>query len=277
MFFQDISPSLALLRLDLVGGNKPLKLKLNLEFLRQSSYKRLLTFGGAHSNHLRAAALACAQDNIPLVAVVRGEAATVPSPTLRLLQAHGVEIQFISRSEYREKDYTKFQENYPDCYVLPEGGANRLAVLGVSAIMTYFNERPHPDYLCVCVGTGATAAGLVHSFWNSNTHIIGYSVLKNGAFLYKDIYNLLCQCRPEAIWEEFLKKFSLKTDYHFGGYAKTTAEMRLFQTQFEAKHNLRLDQVYTAKMLYGICNESAFFKDTKTVALHTYNPEGEAG
>ncbi len=44
----------------------------------------------------------------------------------------------------------------------------------------------------------------------------------------------------------------IETGFHFGGYARTTPELSAFIRDFETRHGLRLDPVYTAKMMYGI-------------------------
>ena len=52
--------NISIKRLDLVhphiSGNKFFKLKYNLLAARQQGYKKLLTFGGAYSNHIAATA-----------------------------------------------------------------------------------------------------------------------------------------------------------------------------------------------------------------------------
>ncbi|WP_405085817.1 hypothetical protein [Microbispora sp. NBC_01389] len=41
-------------------------------------------------------------------------------------------------------------------------------------------------------------------------------------------------------------------NYHFGGYAKTKPELLSFIEDFEKRHGLRPDRLYTGKMMYGI-------------------------
>src|SRR4051812_21512449 len=68
---------LRLKRDDLIGpdlpGNKWRKLRYNLEAARQQGFTRLLTFGGAYSNHIRATAAAGHHLGFETVGVIRGE------------------------------------------------------------------------------------------------------------------------------------------------------------------------------------------------------------
>jgi hypothetical protein len=56
-----------------VPGNKWRKLKYNLTAAREQGYARLLTFGGAFSNHIRAVAAAGHYLGFATVGVIRGE------------------------------------------------------------------------------------------------------------------------------------------------------------------------------------------------------------
>jgi 1-aminocyclopropane-1-carboxylate deaminase/D-cysteine desulfhydrase-like pyridoxal-dependent ACC family enzyme len=61
-------------RLDLlhpiVSGNKFFKLKYNIEQAKHLGVERIVTFGGAYSNHLHAAAWACKENNLQLIALI---------------------------------------------------------------------------------------------------------------------------------------------------------------------------------------------------------------
>ncbi|MGW4527470.1 hypothetical protein [Amycolatopsis sp. NPDC004378] len=56
-----------------VPGNKWRKLRYNLEAARDQGFTRLLTFGGAFSNHIRATAAAGHYLGFETVGVIRGE------------------------------------------------------------------------------------------------------------------------------------------------------------------------------------------------------------
>lgn len=49
-----------------------------------------------------------------------------------------------------------------------------------------------------------------------------------------------------------LGTWDINYDYHFGGYAKTKPELNQFVAEFGQRHNIVLDWVYEAKMMYGL-------------------------
>src|ERR1700752_1271463 len=98
--------NLHVLRLDAIdfyaGGNKLFKLKYNLEEAEKKGFGKILTFGGAWSNHL--AAVASVNNNpLPIIAVIRGEEPKAYSDTLTYCKEKGVELHFILREDYRRK------------------------------------------------------------------------------------------------------------------------------------------------------------------------------
>ncbi|MGB3757174.1 MAG: pyridoxal-phosphate dependent enzyme, partial [Rivularia sp. (in: cyanobacteria)] len=149
-----------------VSGNKWRKLKYNLQAAKQQQQKRLLTFGGAYSNHIAATAAAGKMFGFETIGVIRGELIKPLNPTLHLAQQQGMQLVFVGRKEYRqEKELiaTGLQDELGKCYVIPEGGSNTLAVKGCAEIVAEVREQLDgvPDYFCVSSGTGGTAAGLV--------------------------------------------------------------------------------------------------------------------
>ena len=117
-----------ILRLDLlhpvISGNKWFKLKGHLQ--QASAAHPVITFGGAWSNHLIATSFATQQKGIPSIGIVRGEKPPVMSATLKAAADYGMQLEFISRSEYAAKDEPAFlgrlTERYPNAYIIPEGG-----------------------------------------------------------------------------------------------------------------------------------------------------------
>src|SRR5258708_1399428 len=92
--------TLYVLRLDTIdlyaGGKKLFKLKYNLEEAKKQGFKKILTFGGAWSNHLAAVASASTH-SLPIIAVIRGEEPAIYSDTLNYCKEKGVELYFVSR------------------------------------------------------------------------------------------------------------------------------------------------------------------------------------
>lgn len=266
--------SLYVLRLDALdyyaGGNKFFKLKYNLEEARRQGHKKLLTFGGAWSNHLAAVAVVAGQQ-LEVIAVVRGEEPKEYSDTLRFCKEKGVRLHFVSREEYRRKNEPGFIEElrkkFGNFYLLPEGGSNELAAKGCREILEHINIDF--DYACCPVGSGGTIAGIASGL-KPHQKALGFTAVKGGEYLSSIIHTLA----PEA------SNFKLATDYHFGGFAKVTLELRAFKKQFETENGFELDYIYTSKMFYGIFDllQKGFFTPgSKIVAIHTGGLQGNAG
>lgn len=255
-----------------VSGNKFRKLRYNLIEAKQQKYSKLLTFGGAYSNHIAAVAYAGKLNGFETIGVIRGdelEANWANNPTLQFANLCGMQFEFVSREAYRNKTDELFLEGlklkFDDFYSIPEGGTNDLAVKGCEEILTELDNEF--DYVCVSVGTGGTISGIINGSFDGQK-IIGFPALK-GDFLIKDICN-------------FAKKdnWSLNLDYHFGGYGKVTPELILFINSFFEDNNIPLDPIYTGKMVYGVMDliEKDFFeKGSKILLIHTGGLQGIEG
>ncbi|GAB3947365.1 pyridoxal-phosphate dependent enzyme [Spirosoma harenae] len=280
-FPEPVNIRLAIKRDDLlhttVSGNKWRKLKYNLLAALEQGFDTLLTFGGAYSNHLYAVAAAGREFGFSTIGIVRGEElAQLPlNPTLTFCQSCGMTLHFISRTDYQHKEESAFldqlTQQFGRCYVIPEGGTNELAIRGTAEILpeliTQLSDAP--DYVCCPVGTGGTVLGLVQSV-PVGTEVLGFVVLKSGSGFKVQASGY------ESIANE-INNLKLISDYHFGGYAKTTPELLRFIQKFEQKTGVLLDQVYTGKMMYGIYDlaRNGYFKDgSSVVAVHTGGLQG---
>jgi 1-aminocyclopropane-1-carboxylate deaminase/D-cysteine desulfhydrase-like pyridoxal-dependent ACC family enzyme len=153
--------------------------------------------------------------------------------------------------------------------VIPEGGANAAGILGCMEIVPLINTSF--DYVAVACGTGTTLAGIVQAL-KSNQKALGFAALKGGQFLSDTIE----QVTPINLH----KNFTILDNYHFGGYAKFTPELLGFIDQFEQTQNIKLDFVYTAKMMFGIFDliQNHYFAENATiVAIHSGGLQGNQG
>lgn len=256
----------------IISGNKYRKLKYNIEAAKKEGKNTLLTFGGAFSNHIAAVAEVGSVYKLKTIGVIRGEelmSKINDNPTLKHAQDCGMQFKFISRTDFRNKEDLNFIENlkneFGEFYNIPEGGTNSLAVKGCEEILT--EDDSSFDYICAPVGTGGTLAGLINSV-KMNQQVLGFSALK-GDFLQEDISKFAKQDRWKLI-----------TDYHFGGYAKINNELITFINAFKALNNIRLDPIYTGKMLFGIqdmISKNYFPKGSKILVIHTGGLQGIAG
>ncbi len=245
-----------------IFGNKWYKLKYNLIEAGKLNKKTLLTFGGAYSNHIYATAAAGKIFGFKTIGIIRGEEHLPLNPVLEFAKSNGMLINYVKRSVYRKKNEQEFidllYKTYGDFYLLPEGGTNQLAVKGCSEIHNSINL--HYDYICTACGTGGTIAGLI-SGAKKEFKVLGFSVLKGGDFLNDVVKDLITATGNNSVnWEIF-------SDYHFGGYAKSTAQLKSFLSDFETTNNFKPDSIYFGKMLFGIYDLiiKGYFNENKTI------------
>jgi 1-aminocyclopropane-1-carboxylate deaminase len=255
-----------------ISGNKFRKLKYNLLKANEENKTKLLTFGGAFSNHIAAVAYAGKSNNFETIGIIRGdelESKVFENPTLQFAQDCGMKFQFISREEYKIKrlmySLKNYKKHFGDFYLIPEGGSNSLAVKGCEEIIT--NEDSHFSHVCCSIGTGSTISGLINA---SHLHqkIIGFPSLK-GDFLSEDIRKFATKIN----WE-------LVSDYHFGGYGKINEELVFFINDFYQKTKIPLDPIYTGKMMFGIIDlikKEYFPRGAAILAIHTGGLQGING
>ncbi len=265
-----------------ISGNKWRKLIYNFLNAVDKGYTRLLTFGGAYSNHLYAVAAAGKRAGVQTIGIVRGERPTSLSPTLQFAESCGMHLEFWSREAYALKDqspvFQEIESRYAPFYLIPEGGSNALAVKGCTEIVA---ELTQPfDYLCCACGTGGTLAGLIAGAAGQG-QVLGFSALKGGEFLVEEVRQLLNAYYlyeyPSETGVSVPENWHIETGYHFGGYAKHTPDLLNFIRRFERENAFLIEQVYTAKMLWGIEDllRKDFFQPSKTiVSIHTGGLQG---
>ncbi|MEV0392855.1 1-aminocyclopropane-1-carboxylate deaminase/D-cysteine desulfhydrase [Polymorphospora rubra] len=105
---------------------------------------------------------------------------------------------------------------------------------------------------------------------------IGFAALKGGGYLANEVAALIDASGPmpeTCRLEEPVKiDWSVETDFHFGGFARTTAELDRFIADFGVRHGIRLDRIYVGKMLAGLFTMIAagrFAPGTTIVAVVT--------
>jgi 1-aminocyclopropane-1-carboxylate deaminase len=244
-----------------IQGNKWHKLKHNLEAAKGAEKSTLLTFGGAYSNHIAATAAAGQTFGFQTIGYIRGdELADRPerwSQTLHTAQQNGMQLHFLSRSDYRLKTQSDFLEvlsaEHPAAYILPEGGTNQTAVQGFQTLsQTIEFQCPNWSHLFTAVGTGGTLAGLVKfATPNPQRHILGVASLKQADYLIPDIESLSGVSYNVA----HSPNWRLLTEYCGQGYGQTAPDIEAAQHWFESQFHIPLDSVYTNKMVYGFLQE----------------------
>lgn len=264
---------LTIKRLDLIhpqiSGNKFYKLKYNLMEAQRLGYKTVLSFGGAYSNHIAATAYAAQYFGFQSIGIIRGEelAHRPLNATLSTAQQHAMQLHFVSRENYKKKQdiefLTQLQRQFPNSYIIPEGGSNDLAIQGTREILSPTDQLNY-DIICCAVGTGGTITGLIEACHNKQ-YILGFSALK-GNFLTDIVQGYTSKTN-----------WSIRDDYCFGGYAKTSAELINFIEQFEQEQKIPLDPIYTGKMLYGIFDllkQGYFAANKRILVIHSGGLQG---
>ena len=256
-----------------VSGNKWRKLKYNLLEAQARNEQAILTFGGAYSNHLYATAAAGNASGLKTIGIVRGlELEGKENATLQFCREQGMQLHFVTREEYRQRHSEEYLEHiavhFGNPYLIPEGGTNELALKGVAEMVYEIKDQlgATPDFIATAAGTGGTAAGILLG----GADVLAFSALKGGDFLKEDIRQLLNDYQHPG-------NLTLLADYHFGGYAKWDNELLVFMQDFGAGFNIQLEQVYTAKMFYGLFDliQKGYFKaETTIVAVHTGGLQG---
>ncbi|OEK02756.1 1-aminocyclopropane-1-carboxylate deaminase [Roseivirga sp. 4D4] len=256
-------------------GNKWRKLKYNLEEAKRQGHDTLLTFGGAYSNHIYAVAGVGKAHGFKTIGVIRGEETLPLNDTLSYAASCGMRIHYLNRTQYRDKDSANvkqtLQYEFGDFYTIPEGGTNNLAIKGCTEIISELEE----DYshYCLSVGTGGTICGIIQGLGGSGS-ILGFSSLK-GSFLTAEVEKL----NSEYV-DTVFANWQINNDFHFGGYAKVKPELLKFTSDFESRHQILLDPVYTGKAMYGLyqlIHNGHFKSGDQILFIHTGGLQGRKG
>ncbi len=292
----------SVLRLDLgtrwAMGNKYFKLRDNLDQLVVQKARRVLSFGGAWSNHLLALSQTAQISGIQSVGVVRGEEG-FDNKLLARMRSHGMRLHFISRAQYRRRhdpDFCGELCQQLDCDTwLPEGGANELAVSGCEEIASLIGNRSKFTQVISAVGTGATLAGIVRGC-SPTQKVTGIQVVSDpGVF---DRIDHWVGNGVSASWSlfngaGFTGAGSKSADSKSTGskstgskstavspYAKPSSRLLEFIVQFYKSTGIALDPVYTGPALSAALSAAflhSIARGEKVVFVHTGGLAGAAG
>ncbi len=260
--------TLSILRLDkvhpVVSGNKWFKLKHYLAEALEAKKNTIASFGGAFSNHIVALAYACKELKLASVGFIRGEAAG--SITLKDASEAGMQLHYISRNDFCDKNQLKNLYHQPNWYWVNEGGYGSTGAKGASTIFEIVNLNSFTHIVCA-VGTGTMMGGLIEAAY-SHQKIIGISVLKNNFSIEAEVKFLLNkQDQP----------FTILYDYHFGGYAKHTPILLNFMNELFLSEALPTDIVYTGKLMFAVndlVEKKYFGDDANVLVIHSGGLQG---
>lgn len=258
-----------------ISGNKYRKLYFLSQRRKERSYRGILSFGGAYSNHLHALAWYCRAEGLPLTAVIRTAGPLPESPMLHDIKNWGTQVKILSPAQYRRKDTPEFLEKlargYQGYLIVPEGGSAPESVLGIYQMMEEIDlQYPEADFLVCPVGTGATLAGIVRAK-RPEQYALGISALKSSGH-----YD-----RLRETWElENYDKWTVAEQWHWGGYGKVPVPLQDFIRNFQMKSGILLDPLYNGKAMYALIRylkHGLFPRGSRIVFLHTGGTQGWRG
>jgi 1-aminocyclopropane-1-carboxylate deaminase/D-cysteine desulfhydrase-like pyridoxal-dependent ACC family enzyme len=205
------------------------------------------------------------------IGIIRGEKPAELSHTLKFCLEQNMQLEFRTRKEYANKAESSFlislEKKFGEHILIPEGGFNQQGVKGAAMITDHFKSKNY-THICCAIGTATTFAGLITS--SSNTQqVIGFPALKNMNDINDRIKHLSVNIEN--------KHYELIGDYHFGGYAKYSNELISFMNNFFESHQVPLDFIYTAKMMFGVIDlidKNYFLPQSKILCIHTGGLQG---
>lgn len=261
-----------MLRLDkihpLVSGNKWFKLRYYLEEALQLGKKRVITFGGAWSNHILATAAACRLHQIACTGIIRGEKPRELSASLREAVQLGMHLVFMDRETYNSQQpppELQQEENF----IIPQGGYGSPGVIGAAMIAGHIDPSRGYTHILCATGTGTMLAGLALSS-RPQQIVTGISVMKNNFQLEEETRNLLPGGK---------NNFQLLHEYHSGGYAKYTPGLISFMNDFYRVTGIPTDIVYTGKLCYAaadLVQKKYFPEGSRLLLIHSGGLSGNA-
>jgi 1-aminocyclopropane-1-carboxylate deaminase len=242
----------------IISGNKWRKLREYIQFAQLKGIMRVISFGGAYSNHLYALAYATKILGIQSIGIIRGEELNPKSnPYLTKMQEWGMELHFMTRAEYQRKLIPE-SINQINCITIAEGGFGKEAIAGIVALANEIQSLGSMDHLFCPIGTGATYLGISQSLPEVKIH--GVLTLNN-----KEEIKANSAALSIPIQE-------LHDNYIFGKYAKQSFELEEFCTTFYQKHHIKIEPIYTGRMFYGLydlISKDYFKPGSQIMAIHT--------
>lgn len=250
-----------------ISGNKWYKLRFYLEDAISKGFTEIASFGGTYSNHIIATACACQQHQLKSIGFIRGDQTDKLSQTLQSAQSYGMRLQFVSRSDYKNK--TSIVQNNPGKgrYWIPEGGYGYLGAKGAATLLEKVTLKDY-THLVAAIGSGTMVAGILNASL-SYQQVMGISSQKNNANLETEVKSLVKPVNQD--------RFIYIPDYHFGGFAKHPTELLNFMNQFWLKESVPTDIVYTGKVFYAVSNllDKRYFKSSdRVLVIHSGGLQG---
>ena len=272
--FDDAKLSVDVLRTDLihpiVSGNKWFKLRFYIDQVLSGKYTGIVTMGGPFSNHLVATAAAGALNNFPTVGLIRGEEPESYSATLTEMTSLGMKIQFLTREQYRNADFSInwASEQFPEYLFIEEGGRGNDGIKGASTMADLCNFNDYTHIICA-IGTGTMISGLLKRS-TPTQKIWGIPVLKISEGDNSPLYHFIAA-------SDTSNNLTIWYDFHEGGYARSSPSLLKFMNDWYAEFGIPSDFVYTGKMFLAfekLLAEKKFPQQSRILLIHSGGLQG---
>lgn len=283
-----------------MGGNKGRKLEYLMAEVRRLEKKKVVTFGGLQSNHVRMTAACCAALGLEAHLFFFDKRPDVLEGNLLLDRLFGAKLHFIPAGAGGDASMTIETTNRlvrlvslalagPGTYFIPVGGHNVTGCMGYVRAALEFGkqiaekglENERITVITAC-GTGGTLAGLLAGFRLLATpvKVLGIDVGK----LWKSfpasiarVANELCQVLGQVGKIQPAEVPLIEGKYVGQGYAvfdKAAAEAIKMLARSEG---IILDPVYTGKAFSGMLDmirRGYFDREEHIIFLHTGGAPG---
>ena len=257
-------------------GNKWRKLQPWLKKALRENKKKLVSFGGAYSNHLHALASVANMLDLKSIGFLRGEeSALLSNSIIQSCMLLGMEIRQVSRSDYRSKEeLIQKMSLSSDSMVIPEGGSGEKGVIGSREIareIKFWSDSTGNKIDCILlpVGTGTTMAGISAELLDleANCSVFGALSLKGPV---NPSFRAYCyQSNPRAK----LYKFD-----ELGKYGKKEATLLELRHEFIEQSKIWIDELYAPRCLYllkKLVKERIIRPEANIMILHTGGYRGD--
>ncbi|CAI8892924.1 1-aminocyclopropane-1-carboxylate deaminase [Pseudomonas jessenii] len=274
----------AVLRLDridpLISGNKWFKLIEHLKAADRLGAEGIISLGGAHSNHLHALAAAGKRFGFSTVGLLRGH--PQQTPTVKDLQAFGMELHWLGYAGYRARHEAGFwqpwQTRYPTLHPVPEGGGGLPGAEGCmqlrARVCTQLAGLGWSDYdgWWLACGTGTTLAGLVLA--EAGDHpVYGALAVPDDHGVAQQVERIVQEAGVvDAVYELF--------EASRGGFAKVDPLLLDFIEKTGQASGIPLEPLYTGKALMALKQQveaGKFARGTRLIFVHTGGLQGWRG
>lgn len=282
----------------IISGNKWRKLVKPMFDFTQTPPTHVLSFGGPYSNHLHALAYCCKQLNIKFTAIIRGAYLKEKdlNQTLKDLENWDAQLVFVDKQTYQQRTdrhyLSKLRAEHNADIIIPEGGSQPDALFGmqtmIDEIIAANSSKPF-DAILLPVGSGASMAGVVKSCRaDTASQIIGIGALKGEGYLEHLVKQFLNNKNKSSEIDTnkdtpYLP-WHINHNFHFGGYAKSSAELDAFckdfnqqqaslaQQQSKQDTPICIEPVYSGKCFFALktlIQQAYFPPNSKILLIHT--------